>query len=372
MRDSAAENKKKIFYVIDTLGLVSSRVFNILFSFNNSYILITGSEKHSNTPLKMIVSKDDETISNVCDIVYNGKPSITHLKKSDYPSTYKKESNVEDNVDIIWLHRDRFYINYLRNKKFIMIPERISMIFDTSIVKSNQIEDFPETIRNDINKSLRKGYTCEIVENDEEKLIRFYQEMYVPYVSWKYGKTAKIATVTLLKHLYNQNGHILFIKHNGEYIFGGVFTVEKGKIITRYAGLMKDKYDHIKNGIMSLSYYQLIQWAMKRGITSIDFGSARPFFNDGLFSFKLKWDMKLASSNPAVAGVYALRFCKKNPAVLSFLKNNPFIGYNENKKFEAYIFKNLEKGQINANKIEKIQGIHTLKYISSDDLIHSS
>lgn len=347
-------------------------MFNILFSINRSYTLLTGNEKHTNIPLNIIVNNEEETVSNVCDIIFREKLNQIPLKNFNILTSDKNQLKGKDNAEILWIKHDLFFRRYLQKRGFITLPERISMVFDTSTIHQDIFEELPGTISCDISKSIRMGYSYEFIENDEEKLMKFYKEMYVPYVKWKYGDTAKIATYTLLKHLYSQNGHILFIKQNEEYIFGGVFTVEKKTITTRYAGIMKDRYDHVKNGIMSLSYYQLIRWAHEHNIRSIDFGTARPFLNDGLLTFKRKWNMKLTSSDPSLAGIYALKIYKTTPAVTSFLENNPCIIYNKNKEFEAYIFKDTEKTTREIKKMENIQGLHAIKYIHPKNLIDSA
>ena len=94
---------------------------------------------------------------------------------------------------------------------------------------------------------------------------------------------------------------------------------------------MKEKFDHVKRGVIAASYYYLIQYSKKSSAKLIDLGSCRPFVNDGLFNYKRKWGTKIGKSENEFSEIYSFKQCSNNKGIKSFLINNPFIYLEKNR-----------------------------------------
>ena len=160
--------------------------------------------------------------------------------------------------------------------------------------------------------------------------------MYVPYGLWRFPETAIFTNYYTLKILFELGSKILFIKHKGEYIFGGLFLKDKNKVTASYAGLKEGKFDHIKRGVIAASYYYLIKYSKENGATVVDLGSCRSFVKDGLFLYKRKWGAEMEKSGYESSEIYAFKNCTNNESISSFLQNNPFI-YLEKNQFKIKV-----------------------------------
>jgi hypothetical protein len=178
--------------------------------------------------------------------------------------------------------------------------------------------------KEDIRKIKKVGYGYEI-SHDKDELEFFYNQMYVPYVKWRYHNTDTLINFYAMKILFELGSKILFVKYKNDYIFGGLFIKKKDMVTAIHAGIKKGKFDHLKKGVIAASYYHLINYSKKEGARFIDLGSCRSFMNDGLFLYKLKWGAKIGKSGNENSEIFAFKKCRKNKAIDSFLTNNPFI-----------------------------------------------
>jgi hypothetical protein len=228
---------------------------------------------------------------------------------------------------------DRFYQGYYQKKGCIIIPDYISFHLDTSEDLNKIIENTSEEIKEDLDKAKKTGYIYEI-RNDSEILELFYYQMYLPYTKWKHQHSKKIASYATIRHLAAQGAQLLIIKHNDDYIFGGMFIKHGSELKTHYAGLMTGKFKHLHNGIMALSYYFLIEIAKNYHCSSIDFGTASPFFHDGLYQYKNKWRMRKEPSSPFFSDIYVVKILKKDSSFTDFFSTHP-IHYMNGKKLDV-------------------------------------
>jgi len=197
---------------------------------------------------------------------------------------------------------------------------------------------FSKSIKEDIRKMKKYGYNYEITQ-DLDKLKMFYYKMYIPYISWKYGKTGVYANFYAIKHLFERGSKLLLIKLDDEYMFGGLFSIKKDKVFATFAGVMEGKFDYIQQGVITASYLYLIQLSKESGANIIDFGSCRPFVNDGVFVYKRKWGTKIEKTGNENTKIFSFKACNDSKGIKSFLTNNPFIY--------------LEKNQLNTEACEQ-------------------
>ena len=136
---------------------------------------------------------------------------------------------------------------------------------------------------------------------------------------------------------------------NEKEIFGGLFLVDRNKIITNYAGISDGYFNHLQNGVMALSYLLMIQHAKDIGCSKIDFGTTRPFLQDGLYKFKRKWGMNVEITSPFFSDIFSIRILSESKAMKSFLHNNKFF-YLSNKKLKKTNAELLIKSSDNQGK----------------------
>ena len=326
---------KKIFIsIIDILGLWISRFSKIFFSPLYPKYLLTGNENHCAKKMCILYKGPIgslDVILNFFNIKYN-TCQIEQLKKERKNKIKKmKKSESYSSFDFLIIRSDVFFQRYLKKKGFIIIPEYVSFHLDITSSLEEILKRASPDVCQDIEKAKRTKYEYEI-RDDLDTFRFFYDHMYVPFIKWKHEEKGRIVSFATICHLAARGAKLLILTHNTQRIFGGIFLKENTIMRTYYAGLMNGKFSHIHNGIMSLSYYYMIKIAKKLECKSIDFGTAPPLTNDGLYLFKKKWGMKIVETSPLFSDIFAINIPKRDHSRLKqFIDKNPVHYLNDNR-----------------------------------------
>jgi hypothetical protein len=328
--------RKRVLSFIDNYAIISSRLFSIIGHITIRAYSVKGKEKLSGEKLKILFIGDEKVFPYISSKLFLKEPSIEKKFKINLWNLKKEINNLEDDVNAVFVKSDRFFSSYFEKQGFTVIPEWISSTLDISGSFENINKKFSKSIKEDIRKIKKHGYTCEI-SGDPEKLKMFYHKMYIPYITWKYGEFGRYANFFTIKHFFERGSKILFIKKDNEYMFGGLFLENKNRVFATYAGVMEGKFDSIQNGVIAGSYYYLIKHSKKIGANVVDLGSCRPFVNDGVFSYKRKWGTNIEKTGSENPEIYSLKVLNKNKGIETFLSSNPFVTIENNQiKTDAF------------------------------------
>ena len=316
-----------VFCVTDTISIVGLRLFLIICQLNLAVYLINGKEKHSGEIINVLFLSNTDSFSYLPDLIFSEEPSIKKIKNLHIWNISKKFSETPSDIDAVFINCDRFYSDYLQKQELTIIPELISMTLDVSEPFEKIFNGFNKSAKEEIRRIKRYKYEYEVYQ-DLDKLKLFYNHMYMPYTYLRHGKLAICANFYTIRHLFERGSKLMFVKLDNEYVFGSLFFIKKDTIIGTHAGIMDGQIDCFKKNISAASYYFSILWAKENGARFLDFGTCRPFLNDGLFKYKKKWGttMEKAKGN---FGIFAFKTCKEGKGIQSFLENNPFICLNE-------------------------------------------
>lgn len=319
--------RKFVFYVTDTFSILGSRLFFLICQLNLTAYLISGKEKHSGENVTILFLSNENSFSYLPDLIFSEEPQIKRIEKIRIWNISKKLIENTYSIDAIFIKCDRFYSDYLQKKELTTIPELISMNLDISEPFEKIYNKFNKSAKEDIRKVKRYDYTYEI-SRDLNKLKLFYNHMYVPYTYSRHGKLAICANFFTIRHLFERGGKLMLIKLDNKYAFGSLFFIRKDTVIGTHAGIMDEQIDCLKKSISAASYYFSIIWAKENGAKFLDFGTCRPFLNDGLFQYKKKWGAAIEKANGNFE-IFAFKTYKNSRGIKSFLENNPFIRLNE-------------------------------------------
>ena len=319
--------RKFVFYITDTFSIILTRVFFLTCQLNLTTYLISGKEKYSGENIAILFLSNENSFSYFPDLVFSAEPQIRRIEKTHIWNVSKKLAENPYGIDAVFIKCDRFYSGYLQKNEFTTIPELISMTLDISEPFENIYNKFNKSAKEDIRKIKRYNYSYEI-SSDLDKLKLFYNNMYMPYTYLRHGKLAICANFFTIRHLFERGGKLMLIKLENNYVFGSLFLIKKNTVIGTHAGIMDEQIDCLKKSISAASYYFSIMWAKEKGAKFLDFGTCRPFLNDGLFRYKKKWGAKIEKANGNFE-IFAFKTYKNSRAIQSFLENNPFICLNE-------------------------------------------
>jgi hypothetical protein len=182
--------------------------------------------------MKILLLGDEKLFPYLSNKLFFEDPKIE--KKFNIKLWNLKKDILQQNKDIdaVLIKSDRFYSSYFEKQGFLVIPKWITSTLDISGPLENIYKKISKSIKEDLRKIEKQGYTCEISQ-DSNKLKMFYEKMYLPYISWKYGKFGTFANFFTIKHFFERGSKILFIKKENEYIFGGLFLKNKDRVFAQ-------------------------------------------------------------------------------------------------------------------------------------------
>lgn len=311
--------QKRFIQTIDTLGLWFFRISTMIGSFFTPYYLFEGIENQSEKKCSILYQGNPASITFFTKLFFKNNENVHKIDKKKVKKLLEKPNELsQKSPDLFIKKSDLFFTSYLQKKGWIILPEYVSFLFDTATPISNN----NTTITQDIKKAKKAKYSYEI-RYDRKIFETFYHKMYIPYVNWKHKGQEKIASYATIRHLEARGANILLIKHDDEIIFGGMFLKENEVMKTYYAGLMKGKFSHLHNGVMALSYYFLIEIAKESGCKRVDFGTARPFLDDGLYKYKNKWQMDIQQTSPFFSDIFAIKIINNHVVIDDFISTHP-------------------------------------------------
>jgi hypothetical protein len=327
--------RKYLLTVIDNFAITLTRIFTLFSQLKLTCYLISGKEKTSNLEIKILFFGENNNFSYILDQLFSEEPKIKILGKESLRSIvniYKKNKNY---ADAFFIKCDRFYQRFLEKKGCKIIPEYVSLKVDVSKQFTDIYKKFNKSAKEDIRKVKKGRYSYEITD-DLKKIKFFYERMYIPYSYKRYGNLAICSTFSAIRHLVERGSKLMLIKKNDDYVFGCLFFFSNNTIIGTHAGIIDGQEELLKEGVSSASYYFAIIYSKKLNFKYLDFGTCRPFLNNGLFRYKKKWGASVEHAE-SIFSVFGFNTIYKKGGLKEFLLHNPFISNHKN-NLEGNIF----------------------------------
>ncbi len=353
---------------IDKLGLFIIRMMKIMPFHSQPYHHIQGPGVE-NEQINIMYQGDLPSIIFFLKKLFPDNKNL-HITTIPYNKNKKKIAALKEKSDMFIIEKDYFFKGFYQKKGYLIIPENISFILPAIQPIENTIKKCSQSIQQDIKKAKSFGYQYEI-KSDISAFKNFYNTMYIPYVKWKYKEMEKIVSYNAMRHFSLRGSKLLLVTSDDSNVFGGIFDIEKQKIITQYAGLKEGKFNHIHNGIITLSYYFLILIAKKYNIKSIDFGTSPPFLSDGLYKYKMKWNMHITKTKPIFSTIFAIKMNAQSKSLQNFFKQNPFFYYKKDSLSAAFLIdthNDITKKEKWGLKHNNLKEIEPTLYYSLDEL----
>ncbi len=320
--------------VIESAFFFIKRIFLIASQIRLPIYILQGKDKCSNNNLIILFFGRKREVPYFSDMLYLEEPIKNNLGKI-FIWNIKSLLNLNlPKADLILIGIDKLFSKFLSQNGFIIIPGRVIFALDLS-------KELSEIWKLSKNKSLSRNikrvkdhkYSYEITK-DPAIFRYFYHKMYLPYVIKRFGKLTILTSFYYMKRIFDR-GQLLLVKKGNEYVSGNVIWIHNKTVFSAYNGIKNGKIKYLKEGALAASYYFTILWAKERGYRWLDFGSNRPFLNDGIFYHKKKWGMIIKKSKKHNI-CFGMKILNLNEGVLNFLVKNPFIFMDKN-KFKGFI-----------------------------------
>jgi hypothetical protein len=245
--------------------------------------------------------------------------TVGHVRLADLMRTLRR---LRASADMTIAQLPRLLSGWLGGGEYLHVPPWIG----TRLLVPGHPEQYArrhKRIWNDLrparHNELRPRLSHETAEFD-----RFYQDMYLPYATRRFGDHAAVRPLRQLRRLFHRGGTLMWIYQAEERIAAALLRQHDGCLDLLSLGLEGTGEDARRAGAIPAIYYFSLEHAKSQGCTLIDAGNCRPSPADGVTWFKRKWDVRLTLPTKAASDLL-FRWERPNHAVRTFLSHTPLI-----------------------------------------------
>lgn len=224
--------------------------------------------------------------------------------------------------DILMVETNRLQASYFRRAGFFTIPEWVE--FGRQVVPDPELRyrGASKSLKSDLNK-IRNSRFSVVITKKTDDFNAFYEKMYLPHVSQRFGKGAIFKGKRVLKKDFRA-GFLLLLRDDRHPIAGALVR-EEGDIITETTiGVLSGADEILRMGVSGALDYHLFDWAAAHNKKFLKVGHTRPFPNDGVFRNKKKWLMAISPDRDGVMDM-AIQIRRLDRAMATILQQWPFV-----------------------------------------------
>jgi hypothetical protein len=213
-------------------------------------------------------------------------------------------------------------------------------------------------------RSIRKhGLEYRLVR-EEEAVRRFYEEMYVPHLTRRFGDAAYIEPEWKIRYCV-ENGTLMEVLRDGQVVAAQVLWGNQGSLHFLWSGTVGDEYGAQSRGVFPALYYFGLLHAFEGGYREVDYCGSRPVLTDGIVQLKRRWGGQVFDGwSRDTLFIQPRNF---GPANLEFLRNNPLVARCRGELVGKVIFANEPVGAeqvVRAEQVYATSGISTIRLYS--------
>jgi hypothetical protein len=285
-------------------------------------LLVSGSEKHSGTPLKTLYFGSGNHLSYVLGLLYDEysvEDEHRHLHAWQVRQWVIGQRSTADLItaDLPWP-----YHRLIAGRGFLEVPAWVNQKLPLPGRWEEVLAQLRSSARGeDLRKIRRNGLQYRIVR-DEDAIRRFYNEMYVPHLTNRFGDAAYIEPEWKVQYCV-ENGALMQILREGEVVAGQVLFGDRQSMQLLWAGTAGGEFGQRSQGVFPALYYFGVLYAFEGGYREADYCGSRPLLSDGIFQLKRRWGGRVYDGWSRDT----LFFKPTNigPSNLSFLTRHPML-----------------------------------------------
>jgi hypothetical protein len=142
-----------------------------------------------------------------------------------------------------------------------------------------------------LGRKVRKfDYRCQIT-SDKKLVQKFYEDLYLPYVTTRFESTCHARTLSELQTAI-RSGFLLQVFAQDLWVSGVICRSGKDGICALAFGHLPDNQYDLRRGALSAAYYFIFKWAEEHSVQKVDLLRSRPNTSDGVYEHKRRWGAK--------------------------------------------------------------------------------
>jgi len=164
---------------------------------------------------------------------------------------------------------------------FPWIRQRVSL-------KSNDYEERRHKIEGTFGRKVRKFNYRFQISREKEPVVRFYHELYLPYITTRFGDEAHLRALSELQAVL-RSGFLLQVFSEDLWVSGAMCRVKKGDLSVIAFGHLPEPQYELQRGALGAAYYFIFKWAEENLTFEVDLLRSRPNAEDGVYEHKRRW-----------------------------------------------------------------------------------
>jgi len=301
--------------------------------------ILSGEEITSHQELSIAYAGTEINRNYLIKIAYDNSFDEKYLGRVWLWKIFDVVREKSPNCSLMVIAVDKLLWGWFTKRTYFNVPFWVSSLADISADSS--LLWTSENVKNDIRRVRSNKLSFELTK-DSSKLDNFYYDMYRPYAVVAHGNRAIISHYYYVKKEF-ENGELLLIKKENQYIAGALLVYKKMQARARFLGIKDGNFNYVRKGAIAAIYYFFTRRLKEKGYKKVDFGLSRPFLKDGVLCYKRKWGARQISCDPLVDGAYYVEPLVNTPGLRAFLVNNPFI-FIDKGKINAAVFVDCDRG----------------------------
>lgn len=177
--------------------------------------------------------------------------------------------------------------------------------------------------KNNVKRVHQNGFQYHI-SHKEEDFDLFYDHMYVPLISARYGEYGSIDRKESMREQFHKGFLFVIDDAEGRPVAAQLCYLYRKTLYSISSGILEGDPELHSKGALSAIYFYSIKWCFENGMERFEMGSCRPFETDGLFQYKQRWGM---TPTPDLWGAreWLLWVPNNAPAAAAWLEAHPVV-----------------------------------------------
>jgi hypothetical protein len=285
-------------------------------------LTFAGKERKSGKPMRLFYFGSGNHLAWVRDLAFSECELESERLRIPAWRARREVEAAAPRVDLVVADMPWPWERCLRGRGLVEVPAWINQRFE---LPGRWPDVFPRLRRSARGEDLRairkQGLTYRLVR-DEVAIRRFYEEMYVPHLTARFGEAAYIEPEWKIRYCVDQ-GTLMEILRGEEVVAAQVLWGSRGSLHFLWAGAAGRGSGAEVRGIFPALYYYGLLHAFENGYDEADYCGSRPVLGDGIFQMKRRWGARVLdgwSRDSLFFGPRALE-----GACLDFLAHNAFV-----------------------------------------------
>lgn len=304
------------------MNLCLKKILFLFLRMRSDIVCFEGRQSSSGLNLKVCFVGNAQRGDYFIRHLFGHKPLPQKIGRCLSPTKPSKIASFGSPCDILMVETNRLLLRRYLKSGFFPIPEWIE--FGRPVVgnPSSRYTGASKSLKSDLNRISRSNFDISITRSECDFNL-FYDKMYLPYVTNRYGPDRIIKSRRRLKNIFNK-GFILFLNGARGPVAGAVVLIDGDTITETAIGVRDGSEEIFKAGVSGLIDFYVHQWAADNDKRFINVGHTRPFPLDGVYFNKRKWLMSVLPDEDGVMNL-AVKFNTPDSVTASILESFPFL-----------------------------------------------